>query len=231
MIPYDNFPFFLWLLIPVIPAIILGLVQASPRTRSLWIMHLSIGMLYFILSPRSFFVQAIVYFIWEYLIIRFYLQYRQSEKTQNRMVFFYLAIAGSLLPLILVKLSPLIIAHFAQTTSIGSLAAKASTTQNVTHITKGIQGLSGTLSNSQVPSGSQVLPQISKSLGQTASNQGNYIIYGLYMALLMIGFEFLERFNKKKNFWGNGKAWDILARFLTLQFICFGLLIFSGRLG
>lgn len=33
-----------------------------------------------------------------------------------------------------------------------------------------------------------------------------------------------------RHFWGEGKAWDMLARFSTLQFVCFGLLIFSGRL-
>ena len=60
--------------------------------------------------------------------------------------------------------------------------------------------------------------------------QWHYIIYGLYMAILMISFEFLERLNKNKHFWGEGKVWDMLARFFTLQFVCFGLLIFSGRL-
>lgn len=57
----------------------------------------------------------------------------------------------------------------------------------------------------------------------------HYIIYGLYMAFLMIVFELLERINKKK-LWGDGKALDRLARLSTLQFTCFGLLIFSGRL-
>ncbi|WP_407308100.1 D-alanyl-lipoteichoic acid biosynthesis protein DltB [Desulfosporosinus sp. SB140] len=452
MIPYDNSSFFLWLLIPVIPAIILGLTQASPKTRSLWIMHSSIGMLYFILRPHAYLAQAVVYFIWEYLIIWFYLRYRQSKKTQNSSLIFYLAIAGSLLPLVLVKLAPLIGLHFAQTTLLGGLEATP-ITQNYNHVTQSVQNLSKTLFNSQFPSVSQTFPQILKNLGQDASNQGqmtssensvlgflgisyvsfrilgtlieirdglirevnlgdiisyvlffptlasgpidryrrflsdlqrtitrkeyitnfiegleyifrgflykfiiaylinqymliplnhahslwstiqymyaysaylffdfagysafaigvshfygvqtpenfkapfwsknikdfwnrwhislsmwfrdyiymrfvldsakkkrftsryttsaigylllflimgiwhgtewHYIIYGLYIALLMIIFEFLERFNKKKHFWSNGKAWDMLARLLTLQFTCFGLLIFSGRL-
>lgn len=451
MIPYDNFQFFLWLLIPIIPAIIIGLAQASPKTRSLWIMHSSIGMLYLILKPQALFAQAIMYFIWEYLLIWFYLRYRQSEKAKNSSLIFYLAIVGSLLPLILVKLSPFIGPNFAATTTT-FLGANSSTTQNFNHVTQGVQNLSKTLDNSQISSGSQVLNQISKNLGQATSKQGqmtstentvlgflgisyvsfriigtlleirdglirevnlgdfisfvlffptlasgpidryrrflsdlqrtitrqeyithfiegleyifrgflykfilaylinqymliplshthslwatigymyaysaylffdfagysafaigvsffygvktpenfkapfwsknikdfwnrwhislsiwfrdyiymrfvlnsvkkkrfnnryttsaigyvllfltmgiwhgiewHYIIYGLYMALLMIAFEFLERFNKQKHFWGNGRAWDMLARLLTLQFICFGLLIFSGR--
>jgi membrane protein involved in D-alanine export len=67
-------------------------------------------------------------------------------------------------------------------------------------------------------------------MGVWHGTQGHYIIYGLYMAFLMISFECLERINKKKHFWGNEKAWDMLARLATLQFTCFGLLIFSGRL-
>ncbi|WP_088186701.1 D-alanyl-lipoteichoic acid biosynthesis protein DltB [Desulfosporosinus sp. FKA] len=452
MIPYDNFSFFLWLLIPVIPAIIIGLAQASPKTRSLWIMHSSIGMLYLILKPQAFFVQAVIYFIWEYLVIWFYLRYRQSEKAKNSSLIFYLAVAGSLLPLILVKLSPFFYPNVGATTAAFS-GAKSLATQNLNHITQGVQNLSQTLTNTQISAGSQMLSQFSKSIGQAASkpsqmtspentilgflgisyvsfriigtlieirdglikevNLGNfisyvlffptlasgpidryrrflsdlqrtitrqeylihftegleyilrgflykfilaylinqymiiplnhihslwatfrymytysaylffdfagysafaigvsrfygvktpenfkvpfwsknikdfwnrwhislsmwfrdyiymrfvldsakkkrfnsryttsalgylllflimgiwhgiewhYIVYGLYMAFLMIVFEYLERFNKEKHFWGNGKAWDMLARLITLQFTCFGLLIFSGRL-
>lgn len=67
-------------------------------------------------------------------------------------------------------------------------------------------------------------------MGIWHGTEWHYIIYGLYMAILMIGFEFLERANKKKHFWGQSKAWDMLARICTLQLTCFGLLIFSGHL-
>ncbi|MDA8441116.1 MAG: D-alanyl-lipoteichoic acid biosynthesis protein DltB, partial [Peptococcaceae bacterium] len=67
-------------------------------------------------------------------------------------------------------------------------------------------------------------------MGIWHGTQWKYIVYGLYMAALMIGFEFLDRLNKTKHFWGEGRAWDMLARFCTLQLTCFGLLIFSGRL-
>lgn len=60
--------------------------------------------------------------------------------------------------------------------------------------------------------------------------RAQYIIYGFYHAGLMIGFDFLERLNKKHNYWGKGPIWDGLAIFVTLHFVFFGFLIFSGRL-
>lgn len=60
--------------------------------------------------------------------------------------------------------------------------------------------------------------------------QWNYIVYGLYHAALMIGFDLVERQNKKRRIWGQGKAWDALAVVVTGHFVCLGLLVFSGRL-
>ncbi|MHB1653824.1 MAG: D-alanyl-lipoteichoic acid biosynthesis protein DltB [Desulfitobacteriaceae bacterium] len=60
--------------------------------------------------------------------------------------------------------------------------------------------------------------------------QTQYIVYGFYQAGLMVGFDFLDRQNKKHHFWGNGLIWDGLAILLTLHFVLFGFLIFSGRL-
>lgn len=411
MIPYDNFTFFLWLLIPVIPAVILGLAQASPKVRSLWIMHSSIGMLYFILSPQIYFIQAVVYFIWEYAIIWSYLRYRQSETKKNQAYVFYLVVVGSLLPLLLVKFVPLLGLSFVQTI-LGDRTATTLATQNhgqMTPVLNSVLGFLGisyvtfrimgtvieirdglikevrlgdfisfvlffpTLASGPIDRYRRFLADLGKILTRqeyivdmidgidyvfrgflykfiiaylinqyaliplnhahglwstvqymyaysaylffdfagysafaigvsrfygiktpenfkapfwaknikdfwnrwhislsmwfrdyiymrfaldsakkkrftncyVASAVGyfllfllmgiwhgtkwHYIIYGLYMALLMIGFEFLERFNKKRPFWGEGKAWDLLARVFTLQLICLGLLIFSGR--
>ncbi|MDQ7096449.1 D-alanyl-lipoteichoic acid biosynthesis protein DltB [Desulfosporosinus sp. PR] len=419
MIPYANFRFFLWLLLPVIPAIILGFAQASPRTRSLWIMHSSLGMVYLILNTQVFLAHALLYFIWEYLIIRFYLCYRLSEKKRNSSWIFYLVLAASLLPLIIVKLSPSLGPHLApaeffssrripqisqtlgQTSSaqspmtssensflsflgisyvsfriLGTLIEirdgliqeiqlgnfisyvlffptlasgpidryrrflsdlqKTLTRQEyLTNFTEGLEyifrgflykfiiayllnqyglihlnpahslwqtiqymyaysaylffdfagysafaiGVSRffgiqTPENFQAPFWSKnikdfwnrwhislstwfrdyiylrfVLNSAKKKrfasrytasaigylllfliMGIWHGTEWHFILYGLYMALLMISFEFLERLNKQKHFWGQGKAWDILARLLTLQFTCFGLLIFSGKL-
>jgi len=68
--------------------------------------------------------------------------------------------------------------------------------------------------------------------------QAQYILYGLYHGTLMSGFEFLERKNKRPKedggkdwvFWGRGPFWDSLAVLVTIHFVVFGFLIFSGRL-
>ncbi|KUO72789.1 MAG: hypothetical protein APF81_00780 [Desulfosporosinus sp. BRH_c37] len=61
--------------------------------------------------------------------------------------------------------------------------------------------------------------------------QHRYILYGLYHAGLMISFDFLDRKNKTRKFWGKGPMWDLLAILVTLHFVMFGFLVFSGRLG
>lgn len=60
----------------------------------------------------------------------------------------------------------------------------------------------------------------------------HYLIYGLYHGVLLILGDLLGRLNKQKHWW-NGKnlGWQAFSTLLTFQFVCFGLLIFSGRLG
>ncbi|MDR7235831.1 D-alanyl-lipoteichoic acid biosynthesis protein DltB [Neobacillus drentensis] len=58
----------------------------------------------------------------------------------------------------------------------------------------------------------------------------HYIVYGLYHAFLIIGFDWFERKNKKYSFWKKNKWTHVFSIFITFQFICFGFLIFSGRL-
>ena len=57
-----------------------------------------------------------------------------------------------------------------------------------------------------------------------------YLLYGLYHAALMIGFDLLDRFNKKRHFWQKGFWWDQIAIVVNYHFIAFGFLIFSGKL-
>ncbi len=57
-----------------------------------------------------------------------------------------------------------------------------------------------------------------------------YIIYGLYHAALLIGYEMFDRWNKKHKVWGDGLAWRAVGTVLTVNAVCFGLLIFSGYL-
>lgn len=59
----------------------------------------------------------------------------------------------------------------------------------------------------------------------------NYLVYGLYHSVLLILNDVIERSNKKYH-WipKNNQAWNIFSIFVTIQLVCFGLLIFSGRL-
>jgi len=59
----------------------------------------------------------------------------------------------------------------------------------------------------------------------------HYILYGLYQAALLSGFEIFSAIDRKRHFWGVSRVWNALGIFLTFQFVCFGLLIFSGRIG
>ncbi len=57
-----------------------------------------------------------------------------------------------------------------------------------------------------------------------------YIIYGLYHALLMTCYNFFEKWNKKYK-WSPSNRWTtVLAIVITFHFVCFGFYIFSGKL-
>jgi len=57
-----------------------------------------------------------------------------------------------------------------------------------------------------------------------------YIIYGMYHALLMVAYNSFERFNKKHKWWPQNKLTHIAAIIITFHVICFGFYIFSGQL-
>ncbi|MBP0724338.1 D-alanyl-lipoteichoic acid biosynthesis protein DltB [Bacillus sp. RG28] len=60
--------------------------------------------------------------------------------------------------------------------------------------------------------------------------QWNYIVYGLYQAIIMCSFDWFEQFNKKRKIWKNNKVTHVISVLITFHFICFGFLIFSGHL-
>lgn len=64
----------------------------------------------------------------------------------------------------------------------------------------------------------------------TGHDVAQYIIYGLYHAVLFISFDIFERKNKKYKFWPNNKIMHVVAIIITFHFVCFGFLIFSGHL-
>jgi membrane protein involved in D-alanine export len=67
-------------------------------------------------------------------------------------------------------------------------------------------------------------------MGLWHGSQAFYIIYGFYHALLMTGFDLFTHFNKEWNLWGRGKGWQWLSILITFHCVCFGFLIFSGRI-
>lgn len=59
----------------------------------------------------------------------------------------------------------------------------------------------------------------------------NYLLYGLYHASLFTGFDLFQRWNKAHKVWGEGPLWNAAGIFITFNAVCFGFLVFSGRLG
>jgi hypothetical protein len=59
----------------------------------------------------------------------------------------------------------------------------------------------------------------------------HYIIYGFYQATLLSGFHIFSSWNKARHYWPDGLLSRALAVLITFHFVCFGLLIFSGRIG
>jgi len=60
----------------------------------------------------------------------------------------------------------------------------------------------------------------------------HYIIYGFYHGILLVVTDWFLRFNKQKKILnGERRIWQAASIFLTFNLVCFGFLIFSGRLG
>jgi len=110
MTPYENFSFFIYLLIPVVPAVLLGMFGATGRVRATWILLSTLGMLLFIARPLSVLYQIVGYLLLQWILVRLYLAYRSSEKGKNRVGVVYLMIILAILPLVAVKLNPSVIA-------------------------------------------------------------------------------------------------------------------------
>ena len=57
-----------------------------------------------------------------------------------------------------------------------------------------------------------------------------FLIYGIYQAVLLSGFHFFSQFAKTRAWPVDHRLWRAASIFTTFHFVCFGLLIFSGRL-
>lgn len=59
----------------------------------------------------------------------------------------------------------------------------------------------------------------------------SYLVYGLYHAGLLIGHSLITRWTRRWPTVTGSRWWPLLGRVTTLNAVCFGFLIFSGRLG
>lgn len=57
-----------------------------------------------------------------------------------------------------------------------------------------------------------------------------YVLYGLYHATLLSAYDWFARWNKEHKWWGSSRLHNFADVLLTFHVICFGLLLFSGRL-
>ena len=68
-------------------------------------------------------------------------------------------------------------------------------------------------------------------MGLWHGTEAHYIAYGLYHAALLVLQDMLSRWNRAHHLWGAGLGWRIAGTVLTFNLVCFGFLVFSGRLG
>ena len=57
-----------------------------------------------------------------------------------------------------------------------------------------------------------------------------YLLYGVYHAVLLSGYDWFARWNKTRHYLTGGRGWEVVNILLTFHSIAFGLLLFSGRL-
>jgi len=390
MTPYENFSFFIYLLIPLVPAVLLGIFGATGRVRATWVLLSTLGMVLVIVRPLDVLYQIVGYLLFQWIIVRIYLAYRTRANGGNRISVFWLMIILSILPLVGVKLNPSVITLGFWQTVIGFIGISYLTfrsvgliieirdglikdvrlldfvsfmlffptlasgpidryrrfvtdlykpltrpeyggllAQGLDHIFRGflykfiiaylinkywldplnqafgflptfqymyaysfylffdfagysafaigVSYLLGikTPENFDKPFMAKnikdfwnrwhislsfwfrdyiymrfVLDSAKKKrfksrytapyvgyillfgiMGVWHGTQLHYILYGLYHAGLMISFDFLDRKNRTRKFWGKGPVWDLLAILVTVHCVMFGFLIFSGRLG
>ena len=67
-------------------------------------------------------------------------------------------------------------------------------------------------------------------MGLWHGSELHYIVYGVYHACLLTLFDLFSRWNKRRQLWRTGRFWRLASIMLTAHFVCFGFLIFSGRL-
>ncbi|MFN8644276.1 MAG: MBOAT family O-acyltransferase, partial [Candidatus Binatia bacterium] len=67
-------------------------------------------------------------------------------------------------------------------------------------------------------------------MGLWHGTSANYLLYGLYHGTLLSAHEAFTRWNARRRWWGDGPLWQGASVLVTVQVVCFGFLLFSGRL-
>ncbi len=60
--------------------------------------------------------------------------------------------------------------------------------------------------------------------------EARYLLYGAYHATLLCGYDAFARWNKVSKHWPDTPVWRTVNIVITFHVVCFGLLIFSGKL-
>lgn len=68
------------------------------------------------------------------------------------------------------------------------------------------------------------------TMGLWHGTEWYYLLYGVYHATLLSGYDWFARWNKTRHWFSGGPVWDVVNILLTFHAIAFGLLLFSGRL-
>lgn len=58
----------------------------------------------------------------------------------------------------------------------------------------------------------------------------HFVLYGLFHATLLSAHTALSRWGRGVAWWGRGRWWPLMSWFVTFNLVCFGFLLFSGRL-
>lgn len=58
----------------------------------------------------------------------------------------------------------------------------------------------------------------------------HYALYGLFHAALLSAHTVLTRWGRRSTWWGRGRWWPLMSWCVTFNLVCFGFLLFSGRL-
>jgi membrane protein involved in D-alanine export len=60
--------------------------------------------------------------------------------------------------------------------------------------------------------------------------EAQYILYGIYHAVIMVAYNYFEKFNKQHQWLPNNRFTHVISIIITFHIVCLGFYIFSGKL-